>query len=49
MNRFVPKKEGEKSEIGEGNSSAINIEAGEGMGLSFLGEKGAISRWTSQK
>ena len=38
----------EKSEIGEGNSSAIKVEAGEGTGVSFLGKKGIIGRRTSE-
>ena len=37
------------SGISKGNSSADKVEAGEGMGVSFLGEKGAIGRWTSEK
>ena len=46
---WSPKREGEKSENGEGNLSAVTEEAEEGMVVSFLGEKWAIGKWMSER
>ena len=36
-------------EICKGNSSAIKVEAGDGTGVSFLGDKGAFGRRIFEK
>ena len=33
---------GDQMDMGEGNSSAVKVEASEGRGVSFLGDKGGI-------
>ena len=40
---------GDKLDMDEGNSSAVNVEAGERRGVSFLGDTGGIGKKGSVK